>query len=260
MCWARWDNFCTVIGVLRHFTRRATIKGEWKPSRFPSAYKNSDLHAGKVLGKHQKTQRNQQKIINSCPVHVCWWALEGFCNIPCFFQRKERLEISFWYSEITMPIQQLGLDKKTWGISRLEREVVRVTDSRHSQAGRQAGRPQTRQLWNPWHFQKLPPFHRYWWDGEQRASLSSPGSGWVSLALSGFAGDTPAWQSEGRAARVPHKARFIWIEMSSVPQIMGYYCTPRISIHPQPMWLRLQPSQFELIFQVWLRETMHQMF
>lgn len=89
---------------------------------------------------------------------------------------------------------------------------------------------------------------------------SSPGSGWVLLALGGFAGGTPAWQSEGRATHVPHKAGFIWIEMSSVPQIMGYYCTPWISIHPQPMWLQLQPSQFELIFQVWLRETMHQMF
>lgn len=111
---------------------------------------------------------------------------------------------------ITTWIQQLGLKEKTWGIIRLVRKVVRVTDSRHSQAS-----TQTRQLLK---FVRLPEsilLSTNTGDGEQSNPTELP-------SLRAYFIDTlwlherysclTKWKQSG--SHVSHKARFICIEMS----------------------------------------------
>lgn len=111
---------------------------------------------------------------------------------------------------ITTWIQQLGLKEKTWGIIRLARKVVRVSDSRHSQASMQ-----TCQLLKFVTFPESSLLSANTGDGEQSnlTKLSSLrayfiGTPWLRERYSCLT----KWRQS--RSHVSHKARFICIEMS----------------------------------------------
>lgn len=178
MCWARWDNFCTFVGVLRHFTRRAAIKGEWKPSGFSSASKSRDLHAEKVLGKHQKPQRNSAENNQQLPSAHVSMATKGFLQYSMFFSEKGKvgnLLLIFWGNNTDSAAGAWRANMRhqlTWEGS---------CESYRQQAfpGRQAANTAAvKSLTLP----KLPPLHRSWWHGEQRALQAQGGFHWHSVA------------------------------------------------------------------------------
>lgn len=157
---------------------------------------------------------------------------------------------------ITTWIQQLGLEEKTWGVVRLVRKVMRSTDSRHSRASRQ-----TRQLLK---FVTLPESSRLstiTGDGEQSnlTELSSLGPYFIgSPWLRGRYSCLTKWRQSG--SHVSHKARFICVEMSCRTGDNGLLLH-FVGLHSFTAHVTLATAKSVWInFQVWLHETMHQMF
>lgn len=160
-----------------------------------SIQKKSNPHAEKILGENWQTQQKQQKIINSYSLIVCWCALEGLLNISCFFSKQDVWKFALDILMITTWIQQMGLKENIPGIVKLVKKVMRIIDSKHSQAS-----IQTYQLLKLWQFHEAASFPKYWkWRTKQPHHAIYPVSEHISLVLCGFIRDTPAWQSKNRA-------------------------------------------------------------